>query len=56
MLTYQVDLLHPYFMYTSTEGSGESRLSLHHTGKCIRRFGGIHAYRPEVVDIGVNTI
>ena len=33
----------------------------HHTGKCIRRFGGIYAYfpvlhRPEVVDIGVNTI
>ena len=23
-----------------------------HTGKCIRRFGG----RPEVLDIGVNTI
>ena len=27
-----------------------------HTGKCIRRFGGISAYWPEVVNIGVNTI
>ena len=35
------------------------QLKLHHTGKCIHRFGGIYAYcryfnhRPEVVDIGV---
>ena len=31
-----------------------------HTGKCILRFAGIYAllvlHRPEVVDIGVNTI
>ena len=29
-----------------------------HTGKCIRRFGGVLPvlHRPEVVDIGVNTI
>ena len=27
-----------------------------HTGKCIRRFADICAHRPEVVDIGVNTI
>ena len=27
---------------------------LGHTGKCIRRFSGTH--RPEVVDIGVNTL
>ena len=31
-----------------------------HTGKCIRRFGGIYAYCryfiDHVVDIGVNTI
>ena len=33
-----------------------------HTGKCIRRFGGIFKsvlpvlHRPEVADIGVNTI
>ena len=41
--------------------------SYYHAGKCIRRFGGIYAiwwylrvlpvlHRPEVVDIGVNTI
>ena len=35
-------------------------LPILHTGKGIRRFGGIYAYcrvlhRPEVVDIGVNT-
>ena len=32
---------------------------LTHTGKCLRRFGGIYAlpvlHRPEVVDIGVNS-
>ena len=31
-------------------------LVLEHTGKCIPRFGGPELYRPEVVDIGVNTI
>ena len=39
----------------------KSIMSLIHTGKCIRRFGGIFRvlpvlHRPEVVDIGVNTI
>ena len=38
---------------------GDLKLSHSHTGKSIRRFGGIYAYcrfhRPEVVDIGVNT-
>ena len=33
-------------------------LSHYHTGKCIRRFGGILRVLPvlQVVDIGVNTI
>ena len=31
-------------------------VSSNHTGKCIRRFGGIDAYCLEVVNIGVNTI
>ena len=39
--------------------NAHSILYLYHTGKCIRRFGGIYAYcrqvlhRPKVVDIGV---
>ena len=46
--------------FRMTNCENHDHIAMEHTGKCIRRFGGIYVYcrylRPEVVDIGVNTI
>ena len=42
--------------FRMTNCENPDHIAMEHPGKCIRRFGYCRYLRPEVVDIGVNTI